>query len=78
MRNFFGRMMRIAVPRAAIFTGLGGIFFHIGHGPGHVICILAGIGLALSGACWVIYNDYVRPWLAHRRLMRTSWRNIPF
>ena len=78
MRNFLGRMARVFAPRVAIFAGLGGIFFHIGHGPGHLICIIAGVGLALSGACWVIYNDFVGPWLAHRRLFRRINRAAKF
>ncbi len=51
----------ILAPLATTFTGVGGIAFHVAHGPEHILCMGIAAGLAVVGALWGIYNRFSQP-----------------
>ena len=55
-------------PLAASFAGVGGILFHAGHGPEHLLCMLLGAVVAVGGTLWGIINSI--------RLRRSPWREV--
>lgn len=54
------RARTVLLPFAATFAGIGGIAFHAGHGPEHLLCIVVAVGVAVAGAFWGVYNRFFR------------------
>jgi hypothetical protein len=54
------RVRSVLAPFAATFAGVGGIAFHVAHGPEHILCMSIAAALAVGGALWGIYNRFLR------------------
>ncbi len=54
------RASRVLMPLATTFTGVGGLVFHVGHGPEHLLCLVLAATLAVGGAFWSIWNRFSR------------------
>ncbi len=54
------RTRAVLLPFATTFAGVGGIAFHAGHGPEHLLCIVVAVTVAVGGAFWGIYNRFFR------------------
>ncbi len=50
----------VLLPLATTFTGVGGLAFHAGHGPEHLLCLVLAALMAVSGSFWTVYNQLCR------------------
>lgn len=54
------RAREVLTPLVVTYAGLGGIAFHLGHGPEHFFCVGAAFVVAVVGTFWVYYNKFFR------------------
>jgi len=54
------RVRAVLTPLVTTFAGVGGIVFHVAHGPEHILCISIAATVAVGGALWGFYNEFLR------------------
>ncbi len=50
----------VLTPLLTTFAGLGGIVFHLGHGPEHFFCVAAAFIITMVGTFWGFYNRFLK------------------